>query len=170
MKKLFYLILVSAVLIGVASCKTTEANYKTAYEIAKKKKTETGDSLIDRSLANSNNPKLMVIQGVQLPVFTEYVGLTKGEFTEGYKIKRYCVVVGKFTQLFNARQMRKRMINCGYDDACLLQNRTNQFYVSVATTADPVQADSLLQSVKNDTAIVLREPYPYILRPGQLVR
>ncbi len=170
MKKLFYFIVVLAFLAGVVSCKTTEANYKAAYEIAKKKKTETGDSLIDRSLANSTNPKQMVIQGVRLPIYTEYVGLTKGEFAEGYEIKKYCVVVGKFTQLFNARQMRKRMIDCGYDEACLLQNRTNQFYVSVATTADPMQADSLLQSVRSDTAIVLRDPYPYILRPGQLVR
>ncbi|MDE7411215.1 MAG: hypothetical protein K2M94_04165 [Paramuribaculum sp.] len=170
MNKLLYLIFVLAAAASVVSCKTSEANYKAAYDIAKKKNTETGDSLIDRSLANANVPKNMTIQGITLPIYTEMIGLTKGNYPDGLTLKRYCIVVGRFAQLFNAQQMRLRMIDNGYPDACLLQNRINQYYVSVETTADVAQAEQLLQKIKNDSTVVLREPFPYVLRPAQLVR
>lgn len=48
MKKILLIISVIVVVFSITSCKTTEENYRSAYELAKEKKTETGDSLIDR--------------------------------------------------------------------------------------------------------------------------
>ncbi|MDE6099993.1 MAG: hypothetical protein K2G01_03030 [Paramuribaculum sp.] len=170
MKKLFYFLFVSIVFC-LAACKTTEANYKAAYEAAREKQL-TGDSLIDYGLLDQQRPKPMVFGNDTLPVRTEYVGYTKGGGADSDKsvVKRYCVVVGRFKQVFNAKSMRERLIESGYGNSLVLHNGMKEYYVIANGSNDPHTARLMLDSVRSDSQLVLKQPYPYILQPGHLSR
>lgn len=161
----------AALLLTVGSCKPTEANYRSAYEAAHQKQL-TGDSLTDQGLLDQQRPKPMVFGTDTLPVRTEYIGYTKGGGADSDRtvVKRYCVVVGRFKQVFNARMMRERLMQNGYGHALVLHNNMKEYYVVANTTKDPHQARLMLDSVNADTSLVLKPPYPYILRPGHLAR
>ncbi|MDE5685779.1 MAG: hypothetical protein K2I26_04390 [Paramuribaculum sp.] len=170
MKKLpilFCLIL----LLGFAACKTTEANYKAAYDAAREKQL-TGDSLIDFGLTDQQRPKNMVFGADTLPVRTEYIGYTKGGGADSDKsvVKRFCVVVGRFKQVFNAKSMRERLMSSGYGNALVLHNNMKEYYVIANTSDNPHTASLMLDSVRADGSLVLKAPYPYILQPGHLAR
>lgn len=171
MRKLFYILSAIALLLSANACRTTEANYKAAYEATRQRQL-TGDSLTDKGLLDQQRPKPMVFGSDTLPVRTEYIGYTKdgGADTMRTRVKRYCVVVGQFRQVFNARSMRQRLMDHGYHNALVLHNSMKDYYVIANTTPDPHIARLMLDSVKADTSLVLRSPYPYILRPGHLAR
>lgn len=170
MKRLFYIVAVTAMTL-CAACKPSEANYKMAYESAKQKQL-TGDSLIDAGLTDQQRPRLMVFGGDTLPVVTDYVGYTKdgGADTNRAIVKRYCVVVGKFKQVFNARSMRERLNAQGYSNAFVLHNNMKDYFVIAASTRDHHEARMLLDSIAADKNMVLKAPYPYILQPRHLAR
>lgn len=170
MKRILYPIC-ALLLASFFACKTTEANYRSAYEAAKQKQL-TGDSLIDQGLLDQQRPKPMVFGADTLPTRTEYIGYTKngGADTNRNVVKRYCIVVGKFKQTFNARSMRERLMAHGYHKALVLHNNMKDYYVIANTTPDPHMARLMLDSVLADTSLVLKAPFPYVLRPGHLVR
>lgn len=174
MKRLlpFAAILAALSLLPFSACKTTEANYRSAYEAARQKQLSTGDSLTDAHLLDQQRPKPMVFGPDTLPVRTEHIGYTRdgGADSDHSVVKRYCIVVGRFQQVFNARSMRSRLIDHGYPNALVLHNSSKEYYVIASASNDPHQARLMLDSVKADSSIVLRPPYPYILRPGHLAR
>ena len=158
-------------LIAASSCKTYEANYRAAYEVAKEKQL-TGEEDIDRQLLDQQRPRPTVFGTDTLPIRTEYIGYTKGGGADSDKtvVKRYCVVVGKFKQAFNTRSMRERLMRSGYPRALVLHNNMKEYYVIANTTPDPHTARLMLDSVLADPSLSLKSPFPYILRPGHLAR
>ncbi len=78
MKRFPILILLSAILsaVGITSCKTTEENYRKAYETAVIQRQEaTGiDSTIYGKIRNSANTSTLLVGGVELPMRSEYIG------------------------------------------------------------------------------------------------
>lgn len=170
MKKLLYLAFI-LIFASVTACKTTEANYRAAYEVTKQKQL-TGDSTIDRQLMDRDRPREMVFGTDTLPVRTEYIGYTKdgGADSDRTKVKRYCVAVGKFKQPFNAHSMRRRLIEHGYTGALVLHNSSKDYYVVSSTTSDPHTALLMLDSIRHSEWLVIRPPFPYILRPGHLAK
>jgi len=169
MKILVYVVALFS-LVAMIGCKTTEANYRAAYEITKKKATDTGDSLTTKSLVDASMPKQVIISGDTVPVITELVAITKEAGFDGAHLQKYCMVAGRFAQLFNAKSMCERLASSGYSEAFLAHNRMNQYYVIASATNNHAEVKSMLDSLKSDTTLVFRTPYPYVLRPAQLVR
>ncbi len=169
MKKLILALLIIASVM--TACKTTEANYRAAYEIAKEKHTETGDSLTTQQLRNSLQPRAMAIGSDTLMVRTETV-ITVANVDKGTSptLKKYCVVVAKFRQIFNARSMRQRLADNGYSEAVVLRNNQSDYYVAAGVFDASSDATALIERLKSDKSVVLRAPYPYTLRPTQLHR
>ena len=85
-------------------------------------------------------------------------------------VKRYNIVVGQFKQVFNARQMRERLMAGGYPDAFIIHTREPLYYVVTQTVATPEEALAAYERVKADRNIVLRDPLPFVLRPAHLAR
>lgn len=168
MKKLCYFFGTLALLLCVA-CKPSEDNYKSAYDAAKQHQI-TGDSLVDANLMNNQMPRSMVFGNDTLPVLTDYIRITAngGADTNQSAVKRYCVAVGKFKQVFNARSMRARLISQGYSEAIVLHNTTKDYFVIAASTNNHVEARKLLDSIAQDPNLVLKSPYPFILQPRHL--
>lgn len=171
MKKILFIMSV-IVMFTVAACKTTEENYRAAYEKAKEKSTETGDSLITSQLRSSSLPKLMAFGSDTLPVRTMYVTTyrdSQGKVPHG-TLKKYLVIVGQFKQIFNAGSMATRLVENGYAGAYVVCDRQKNYYVVVEAVDMPNEAAKIIDKIEDDNAVVVRSPYPYVLLPTQLVR
>ena len=168
MKKILFVAAIAAV--ALTGCKTTEANYRAAYEIAKEKQQRAEDDGATAKLQTFADPKESIVDGIKLMMHTEPIGfITDGGVTRD-DIQKYNVVVGRFRQIFNARQMRQRLIASGYEKACIVTTRDAGYYVIAESCATAAEAEKGLERVKSDTSKSLRTPLPYILRPAHLAR
>lgn len=168
MKKLILFLTILSLTAGFYSCKTTEANYRNAYETAKTKRTQTGDSVTTEALIDQQRPKPITVDGVTMNVRTEYV--RPADRAQASLLKKYCVVVGRFRQIFNANSMAKRLVEGGYPNAFVVRNGMDEHYVVAASTAIPAEAAAMIERIQNDRSLTLHSPYPYVLRPAQLAR
>lgn len=172
-RKLF----VTAVAFTVAAftlvgCKTTEENYRKAYEAAVGADREKSavDSTIYAKVRNSARMSDLVVASDTLPLRTENIGFTEDGGASRESVKRYNIVVGQFKQIFNARQMRTRLQEGGYPDAFIIHTAEPLYYVCTATCRTAEDAVTEYRKVKEDKNIVLRSPLPFILRPAHLAR
>lgn len=151
----------------LGACKTTEANYKAAYEAAVTRQADVVDvdSTIYGAIRRQASMSKLAVGNDSLPLRTEYIGYSDDDGAPREKVKRYNIVVGQFKQVFNARQMRERLMAGGYPDAMILHTREPLYYVVTQTVATPEEARTALQRVENDKNIVLKAPLPFILSP-----
>ena len=163
-----HLLLAAIIALSAASCKTTEENYRKAYEAATEQQREaTGlDSTIYGRIRNQAVTSRLAVGGDSLPVRREYIGYTDGEGASRENIRRYNVVVGQFKQVFNARQMRRRLIDAGYDNAMIVHTREPLYYVISASVSTPEEALAAWQRVTSDRSLVLKSLLPFILTPA----
>lgn len=163
MKKYLLFILIFSIFVG---CKTTEANYRAAYEIAKDKQERNSADLSEGATLNKyNQPKQTVIDGDTLMLLTDYAGLVDDGGITRQNLRKYNIVVGQFKQLFNARQMMQRLRDSGYTEAGIIVNRQKDHLViavSVPTINDAVDA---IKRVDSDSTLVMRSPLPYVFQP-----
>lgn len=170
MKRLPYIIMLAVFIL--AGCKTNENNYRQAYEAAVAQRSEESgvDSTIYTRMRNSARTSDLVVGNDSLPMRAEYIGYTEDGGATRETVKKYNVVVGQFKQVFNARQMRKRLITSGYDSTFIVHTREPLYYVVTATCSTPEEALSAFKKVKSDKNLVLRSPVPFILRPAHFRR
>lgn len=160
----------SLLMFAASACKTTEANYRAAYETAvgAERQKSAVDSTIYSRIRNSARMSDMVVGSDTLSIRTEHIGFTDDGGASRESVKRYCIVVGQFKQLFNARQMRKRLQANGYDDAFIIHTREPLYYVCSATCSSPEEAKDAIRRVEADKSLVLRDPLPFVLRPAHI--
>lgn len=162
MKKIYLAAATLAVALTFSGCKTTEANYRAAYEVAKKRQTQDdGDEAA--LMQQASLPRQHTIDGVTLPVRYEAIGYPADGGATPANVKTFNVVVGQFKQIFNARQMRKRLMDNGYPESMIVSNREPVYYVIARTCATAAEAAEALRRVSDDPSLSLRSPLPYIL-------
>lgn len=147
---------------SLASCKTTEENYRSAYETAKARQTE---GLTTEEIAGLQREEAMpktVYNGDSIPLKGLYVRHVEGGNSN--KALRYNVIVASFRQQFNARSMMKRLRENGYPNAVLLSDKDERYYIGTLTTTSLDSAVTALRALPTDTQLHLRSPYPYILQ------
>ncbi len=166
--KLKKYISIGVLLLILASCRTTEANYRGAYELAKQPN-EQHDSLTANLIANEQAPTIVNVGDETMKLRKEYVSLVADEGATKDMLRQYNVVVGRFRQIFNARSMASRMSSLGYK-SYILVNRTPAYFVAVASTDSINEALQLYKSVELDTRVVYKAPFPWVLEPAQYKR
>ena len=173
MKRLFYIIAVAASLAFTAvSCKPSEKHYREAYEVAaaKKHSADSVEATIYDQYRRQARKSAVTLGGDTLNVQTEYVGYTTDGGASREITQRYNVVVGRFKQQFNAREMRKRLISLGYENPFILHTREPLYYVVSATCSTAQEALEQMRRAQADTSLRLREPLPFILQPAHMAR
>lgn len=156
-------ILTLAILSG---CKTNENNYRQAYETARQKESAGLDSTVYNKIRNEARPTKYNINGENIGMTTINVSVTKG-FGEPSQLKHYSIVVNQFRQSFNAKAMTKRLKDNGYD-AFIVQTSEPVYYVVAGSFDSKEDALTLLHSLRADTRMVLKEPFPHLLEATQL--
>lgn len=164
MKKLVYLMIMAVVLsVSTTSCKTTEENYKAAYEIAARKQVggvnRDVSGFIEREKRLSEQK---VILGDSVRVLTQPVRMVDGDDAA---IHNYCVVVGDFKQVFNARSFCKRINDAEKDTAVppyVVVNPEKQYYV-VYKGFDTKEDAALFLKNKDNFKVKIPLEEPWIL-------
>ncbi len=143
-----------------------------AYETAVSQREDASgvDSTIYSRIRNSAKVSDLVVGTDSMPMRAEYIGYTKDGGASRETVKKYNVVVGQFKQLFNAREMRRRMIGNGYGGAFIVHTREPLYYVVTATASTPEEILVEYRKVQNDKGLTLRSPMPFILRPAHFAR
>lgn len=152
MNKTLFLIssILFMMLLSAASCKTTEENYKAAYDIAIRRQ-ETGagqdvSSFITRE-KRLNEYKQIGTDSVRIVI--ENVSIIDNPVTN---VGKYGVVVGEFKQVFNAKSYRNRINNTENNSdapAFVVMNTMKKYYVIYRSFNTKTEAATFLKDKNN---------------------
>ncbi len=150
----------------MSSCRTTESNYREAYD---KAKTLQGSENLEMTalIEKERAPIDMVVGTDTMRYRKEFVTITPNGGGIG-SIKRYNVVVGRFRQVFNAKSMRERMAKLGYD-SYVIENAEPAYFVVVFSSDSKEEAAAKFREVIGEKRIVFKTPFPWVLEPARYV-
>ena len=164
MKKTLYLI-ISVIIISVlgTSCKTTEENYKAAYDTALQKKELGKDRDVSAFIERERRMReYTTVDGDSVKMLSQRVSMLDGNPAD---VKRYGVVVGNFKQVFNARSFRER-VNAAENNteapAYVVKNSQNEYLVVYRGFETKSEAAAFLKD-KNNFKISTATEEPWIL-------
>lgn len=147
-------------LVFFASCKTSEGNYREAYEMAKNKQMDGVDEDTYSLIKKESMPQQTTIAGDTIRVIDANVKPQE----KGTSLYKYNVVANGFRQVFNAKAMCTRLADAGYG-AYIVYDAEPLYYVVAAGTDNEEEAKSMIRKLSEDKRFVLKNPYPCILRP-----
>lgn len=170
MKKLIIYV-AGVVILALPACKTTEANYRAAYETAKERSRSGNlDSTVYARIRKEARPSTVKVGNDTLPLVTQNVKLTADGASAGAPLRRYNLVVAQFKQIFNARSMKKRLVDGGYPEALIVETKEPLYYVIAESYDNAAAALDGLNAVKEASPLPLKEPFPWILQPASFAR
>jgi hypothetical protein len=161
MKKLLIAILLGGIFVG---CKTTEENYRQAYEKAIAGRISDIDTTLYGNFRRELKEQgIITSSGEKIAVRT--VALSLVDANDAYMpLDKYSVVVGQFKQVFNARSMRDRLKSAGFIGAEVIQTTEPFYYVITSTHSKVESADSAMQNLSTkQLPIKLNENMPFII-------
>ena len=157
-------LLLIALVALLSSCKTTEANYRAAYErtVAMRDSLDSQESSVygrGRTLGS----QMIVSHGDTIEGRVQFVNITPEGGGSDEALQRFNVVVGQFKQVFNARSLRNRLVEAGYSGAFVVHTAEPYYYVILSTHTERQNAIDALHSIPQDFPVNMRSPLPYIL-------
>lgn len=155
MRKAILLIAVAAATL--TGCKTTEANYKAAYDAAANLRAER----------EAETGPVADAAGV-VSEFLSPVKLAESDaVAPALDSSRYYVAANRFKQVFNARALCCRLVDGGHTNAVVARSASDEYYVFIDSAASPSAASMLRDRLVADDSIPFgsRNGYPRIIRP-----
>lgn len=159
-----YQIWIYILIVSLASCKTSEANYRAAYEktIAMRDAADENETIyggssreLRQSFMKNGNDTVPISLKMVSPVDNGDNSAVKG---------RFLLVVGQFKQKFNAQSLCERVVAAGYPDAFLVQTSEPYYYVVAKSFDNISQAADALEAIKKKAPVVMKDPVPFILK------
>lgn len=153
--------------VVLPSCKTTEANYKAAYDRAREQKEATTplDSTIYARIRQEALRDSRDFIDENLVVVTERVKVTADQGVETRPLEQYNVMVAQFKQLFNAKSMRDRLREAGFADAMVVETAEPLYYVVAGVAPTEGDVSALVKRLRKQSAVAIRDPFPQVLKP-----
>ncbi|MDE5934614.1 MAG: hypothetical protein K2K33_10240 [Muribaculaceae bacterium] len=152
-----------AVVMLLSGCKTTEANYKAAYETAREKNASTIGTEVDSAIAGEDSPKEQTFGDVVLPTIGRRLYAVKADGADSVNPKLYNVAVARFRQLFNARSLCARLREGGFEGAFLAMDKDRDYYVLTGTTSEAQEASVLLSETVASDVFKPKTPFPCVI-------
>ena len=155
----------AAMLLSMSACKTTEANYRAAYEAARETRATADDGLDEETRAAlqreaQNGPEASSVNTVFFAV-TENSDITAPQ---------YCIAVNRFRQQFNAKELCGRLQQSGYYGAFVGKTADQNFYVMLGGDDDFDKASAMLKSSRADKRIPFGSGYPVMIKSAGYYR
>lgn len=151
--------------VVVTSCKTTEANYRAAYEktIAARDSSESIDDTIYGKERRKAGTHTVETTSGNVEVTTQMVKVTEGGGGVPENLRRYNVVAGQFKQKFNAVSLRNRLADGGYPGTFVVETAEPYYYIVTGSYASADEAAKALEALKAAKEKSIRPPCPFIL-------
>ena len=166
-RHLEYILPALAAFVGIVGCKTTEKNYRAAYEKAvsnsNRDVTDFDDTIYNRfrgqmrDVAVALGDSTIMTRTARVAVTADGGGIKEW-------LKRYNVVVGEFKQLFNARSLRGRYVEAGYPRCFIVENAEPYYYILAGSSNNLAEMVALADSIRATAPIPLKSGFPYILQ------
>ena len=150
--------------ISLTGCKTSEANYKAAYQTAKTASSDGIDSTIYAKIRQEAVPTAILADGDSIRTQAEFTTIYSEPGDTVPSVIPYGIVVAQFKQIFNAKAMRQRLQQSGYHNACIVNTREPLYYVIAEYYSDINDAARGLKRLNTDNTVKTRPPFPWILR------
>ncbi len=149
----------------VTGCKTTEANYREAYEktVAARQEQDSLDATIYGRERRMQQSRVINTPSGDVQVRVQLVRVTKDGGGIPQNLRRYNVVVGQFKQLFNAKSLRERLVDMGYSSTFVVETGEPYYYIVLASFNDAADAQKSLDAFSKDAPIPMKAPLPFIL-------
>jgi len=157
----------------VSSCKTTENNYRQAYERTMAQNDSTRNDF-DQTIYGRHRREMrstpVSVNGDTLDARVMLVKITEDGGGMQESLKPYLIVVGEFKQLFNAKSMRERLLDKGFPGAFLVETGEPFYYVIATTASTPDEALRIINTITAKPPFRLRDGVPFALRPPQFIK
>lgn len=168
MKKTYFLFLALALVSLLwTSCKTTEKNYREAYEKAVAEN-DRGVTDFDKTIYNRYRSQItdvpVTVDGKTYETRMIRVKVTPDGGGIREWLKKYSVVVGEFKQLFNAKSLSSRYREAGYPRTFIVENAEPYYYILAGSSNNITEMQALADSIAAKAAIPLKEGFPYIMQ------
>ena len=163
MKAALAVVLLASVVM--VSCKTTEANYRAAYEktIAARDSSDSIDDTVYGKVRRESSSRTVATPSGDVEVTTQLVRVTKDGGGTPENLRRYNIIAGQFKQKFNALSLRDRLADGNFPGAFVVETAEPYYYIVVESTADIDDAARKLELLKADLPQGVRPPCPFIL-------
>ena len=161
MKRVFIYTLAACLATLLYSCRTSEANYRAAYDVTAQhvKAREAVDSATYHHIQAEKRQATAVVAGDSVRLVTHRVNIVDDPVST---LKRYGVVVGEYKQAFNARSFRDRLKNEG-KPAYVVLNAEKTYYVIVHGFDTSAEAAAYLKRVDKEVKMRIPIEQPWIL-------
>lgn len=158
--------------VGFVSCKTTEANYRAAYEATRVSQADAdSDDGLDentrRLLAKNtrNRQSVQIVDGDTIAIATLFIKLEENQAVD--RLPQYSVVSNAFSQVFNARALCKRLQEAGFDHAYIFRTSTPDYYVAAAGSDNIAEVPAILKALAKAGNPGSRAGFPAVIRNAQ---
>lgn len=172
MKSLKAFAIIALALVGFASCKTSEANYRAAYEAtrAAQAAVDSDDDGLDentrRLLAkNSRQKHATHIVGNDTIQYVTIFGRLSDNQSVG-QLPQFSVVSNAFSQIFNAQALCKRLKEAGFDNAYIFYTSTPDYYVAAGGSDDISDIPAIMKALEKAGNPGSRKGFPAVIRSG----
>lgn len=160
------IVVIAALTLIVTACKTSEANYRQAYQKAIEARGEADD--IDSTVygavrRQSNTMAVALPSGRTMDVRRQLVRVTDGGGGIRENLHRYCVVAGQFKQRFNALSLRNRLVDNGFPGAFVVETAEPYYYILTGSYDNGDDALDALKTLDENTRYKPKSPCPFIL-------
>lgn len=151
-------------MLTLTCCRTTEANYKAAYEkaIAGREDDSAVNNTIYENIRRRAVTSTQIVDGDTVAVKRERVKLV--EPAAGELMQDAYVVVAQFKQLFNAKSLCARYKEQGYPDARLLATAEPLYYIAIKGGSKDEML-SLCRKYAAKPVLPVKSGYPLVLLP-----
>lgn len=147
------------------SCKTSEANYRAAYDkTVAARESEDSDETIYGGASRRLDQKIMISGNDTIPVNIKMVSVVAEKGAKAPELNKFMVVVGQFKQKFNAMSLCKRLVDAGYSGAAVVQTSEPYYYVVASSFEKVSDADAAMTDLKKKAPVAMKDPLPFILR------
>lgn len=173
MRRFTLLLAAAVVLASLGGCRTTEANYREAYEkaIAGRDSSLAVDSTIYGGVRRQMRMSTATLgNGSTVEVWRQHVRIAPETGALSENLHRYNVVVGRFKQIFNARSMRNRLVDNGTLPQCMVVETSEPYYYVVAASFRELDSAATFLKALPEGLPPMREPLPFILDATSRVR
>lgn len=158
--------------VGFVSCKTTEANYRAAYEATRASQADAdADDGLDentrRLLAKNtrNRQSVQIVNGDTIAIATLFVKLEDKQAVD--RLPQYSVVSNAFSQVFNARALCKRLQEAGFAKAYIFRTSTPDYYVAADGSDNIADIPAMLKALEKAGNPGSRSGFPAVIRNAQ---
>lgn len=150
--------------LALLSCKTTEENYRAAYEKAIEAQ---NDSTSLESTIYGAQRRRVVEATVNTAEGSVEVRRARVRVTDGTgspdDLHQYNVVVGQFKQVFNAKSLRQRLVDKGFDKTFVVETSEPYYYIVVGSFDSAAEAQDAMNEFKTKNVITMRDELPFVL-------